>query len=303
MKKSTWLVMLMALTLAAGCSPDDAGTPAPVAATATPPAPTTPPEDCTPTATPPPFTFETPAVIIEPPVLIPTVTTTPPPVNLPEETLILFSPGPGSQLASPFTVAGFGGPSLDDVVHLRLLGEGGSVLAERDGYLLVLPGNPGRFYAEMNFSVDLVGEEGRLEVSMRSPLTGNLSHITTVDLVLLSTGLARVRTALAGPERLTLLSPPAESRIEGHRVLVSGVGWTQSSRPLSIEVRDINGTVLGSTQAEVVAPSVGQLGTFEAELTYDASYPQWGTIVVAETSATGIPGIIHLASVDVWLSP
>lgn len=304
MRKTTLLVTLLMLTLVAACSPGEASLPAaPSEPTATNAAPSHTPEQLAPSTTPPPFTLETPAVVIEPPVLIPTATTTPPPVNLPEETLILYSPGPGSHLTSPFTVAGFGGPSLDDIVHLRLLGTGGAVLAERDGYLLVLPGNPGRFYAETNFSIEMIAEEARLEVSMQSPITGNLAHVSTVDVVLLSTGLARVRTALAGPERLTLLSPPAESRIEGSRVLVQGVGWTQSPRPLTIELRDINGNVLGSTQVEVVAPSIGQLGTFEVELSFSSPYPQWATLIVAETSATDIPGIIHLASVDIWLSP
>lgn len=256
-----------------------------------------------PTTTPPPFNLETPAIVIEPPVLIPTITTTPPPVGLPDETLTIFSPGPGSQLTSPFTVSGFGGPSEDDVVYLRLIGEDGEILARRTGYLLVLTGNPGRFYTEMEFSVDLVAEEARLELSMNSPTTGNISHLTSVNVILLSTGLPLVRTAIRGPERLTLLSPPPESRVDGNRVLVSGVGWVESDRPLSIELRDIRGEVLGSTSATLLAPAVGELGTFEAELSYDVAYPQWGTIIVAETSANRIPGIIHLSSVDVWLSP
>jgi len=298
------LMFLSIVVSVSGCTAASDATPLPpVESTATRTSPRLTPDLIEPTATLPPFNLETPAIVIEPPVLIPTITATPPPVGLPDEQLTIFSPGPGSQLSSPFTVAGFGGPSMDDVVQVRLLGEQGEVLAHRTGYLLVLTGNPGRFYTELAFSVDQVAEEARLEISMNSPLTGTISHVASVDLILLSTGLPRIRTAMAGAERLTLLSPPGESRIEGDRVLVQGVGWVQSDQPLTIELRNIRGEVLGTTQAELIAPEIGQLGTFEAELSYAAPYPQWGTLVVAETSATSIPGIIHLSSVDVWLSP
>jgi len=298
------LLIPLLLFAISGCVRTPDASPLPSAtATSTPGAPLLSPTVDFPTPTPPPFNLETPAIVIEPPVLIPTITTTPPPVGLPDEVLTIFSPGPGSHLTSPFTVAGFGGPSEDDVVYLRLIGEDGETLASRTGYLLVLTGNPGRFYAEMEFSVDLVAEEARLELSMNSPTTGNTSHVTSVDVILLSTGLPLVRTAIRGPERLTLLSPPSESRIEGNRVLVSGVGWVESDRPLSIELRDIRGEVLASTSTTLLAPAIGELGTFEAELTFDVPYPQWGTIIVAETSASRIAGIIHLSSVDVWLAP
>ena len=256
-----------------------------------------------PTATTPPFTLETPGIVIEPPVLVPTITTTPPPIGLPDETLTIFSPGPGSQLTSPFTVAGYGGPSEDDVVYLRLLGESGEVLDQRTGYLLVLTGNPGRFYVDLGFGITMVAEEARLELSMNSAVTGNTIHVTSVDVILLSTGLPLIRRAQRGPERLTLVSPPAESRIEGNRVLVRGVGWVDSDRPLTIELRDLRGEVLASTTATMIAPALGELGTFEAELRFEVTYPQWGTIIVAETSDNRIPGVIHLAGVDVWLAP
>lgn len=256
------------------------------------------------TSTQAPLTSATPPIVIESAQLSPTATHPPPAIGLPPEQIKIFQPGPGSQITSPFQVAGWAGPSYKDRIQLRLLGEDGRVLAQDTAWLHVLPdvGNSGRFYREIPFDIPLVAEAARLEISAYDYQDGQLSHLSTLNLTLLSTGSALVHPAIVGAEKLAILSHRPETTIEGGRALVHGAGWVDSDLPLTIEVLDRFGEVLGSTQVNINAHAVGQLGTFQAEVSYQISFSQWGRIAVIEHSPD-IPGVIHFSSVKVWLKP
>lgn len=256
------------------------------------------------TSTQAPLTSATHPIIIESAQLSPTATHPPPVIGLPPEQIKIFQPGPGSQVTSPFQVAGWAGPSYKDRIQLRLLGEDGRVLAQDTAWLHVLPdvGNSGRFYRELPFDIPLVAEAARLEISAHDYQDGQLSHLATLNLTLLSAGRPLVHPAIVGAEKLTIFSHRPETTIEGGRVLVHGAGWVDSDLPLTIEVLDRFGKVLGSTQVNMNAPAIGQLGTFQAEVSYEISFSQWGRIAVIEHSPD-IPGMIHFSSVKVWLKP
>jgi hypothetical protein len=71
---------------------------------------------------------------------------------------------------------------------------------------------------------------------------------------------------------------------------------------LIVEVLDRGGNPIGSAEAVLESPEVGQLGAFEVVLNYQVSVAQPGRIVVYE-QAQGYSGIVHLASLDVKLEP
>jgi hypothetical protein len=303
-KRTAVLLYLSGLLLLAACSmPHETMTTPPPThpePTATSEATTTPIPEFSPT--PAPLTASTPAIVIEPSHAPVTPTQLPPVVAMPTEQLVILEPGPGSHVVSPFQVEGWGGPSHNDQVQVRLLGEDGRVLSEGKTHLLVLPGNAGRFYAEVPFDISLVAEAGWLEVSIYSPRDRQLSHLSTVDLTLLSIGHPHVYPALHGPEKLAIFSPSEEAVIEGGEVLVQGAGWVDADRPLRVDILDRNGETLGSNQVWIDAPAVGQLGTYEISVKYQVDFPQWGHIAVSEVS-NDIPGIVHYSSVEVWLRP
>ena len=72
--------------------------------------------------------------------------------------------------------------------------------------------------------------------------------------------------------------------------------------PLTVSVVDWYGDEVGTVQVRLDASEIGQLGTFDVEVSYEISIPQWGRIAVSEPS-TDIPGLIHYSSVQVWLEP
>ncbi len=253
-------------------------------------------------STPPPFNLSTPPIVLEPPDLGPSPTPGPPQVGLPLEALAILEPGPGSQVVSPVRIVGYGGPSYQGRVRLRLIGEDGGVIASWVTYLQALPGLAGRFYTEMPFGIPLVAEAARLEVSTYELRSGLLGHMTSVNLVLLTAGSPRLIPALRGAEKLAIFAPRDGALVRGGSVTVRGGGWLDSDVPLVVDVLDRNGTVLGTASASVNAPNVGQVGAFEVTVHYEATFGQWGRIAVHEP-ATGIPGTLHFNSIEVFVQP
>ncbi len=251
---------------------------------------------------PPPLTEATPAIIIEPSFPAPTPTSIPPSVGVPLDELSILLPGPGSMVNSPIQVKGYGGPSLNNRVQVRLIGEDGRILSKGYTFLYSYPGRPGLFYIKMPFESQLVAERAWLEVRSFDDLFGMLRHLTTVEVTILSTGSDRVYPAIHGAEKLTIFHPREEKVIAGGTVLIQGAGWVDQDVPLRIEILNRAGDMLGSGQVELDAPAVGQLGTFSVEITYETSYQQWARIGVYELHDE-IPDLVHYTSVGVWLGP
>jgi hypothetical protein len=305
------LVSLILLLAACNTLPDtstpaapDAGAPAVIHSPTVPPSPTV-EERPSPRSEndPAPLTEATPAILIETINDLFTPTPLPPVVSMPLAQVSIFNPGPGSFITSPIQVAGWGGPSYLDRVEIRLRGEDGRVLVAQKGFLLVLPGNAGRFYQTISFETDLVAEAGRLEVSIQSIRDRQLTHMASVDVTILSVGNPLVHPAIRGPEKLAIFYPRPEMIIEEGQVLVRGAGWVDSDTPLNVTILNNRGEPLGSAQVVLDAPAVGQLGTFEVVVPYKTSFPQWAHIVVSEPSTGSIPGPVHISSVEVWLRP
>ena len=251
---------------------------------------------------PPPLTEATPAIIIEPSFPSPTPTSLPLSVGVPLEELSILSPGPGSMVNSPIQVKGYGGPSLNNRVQARLIGEDGRLLSEGYTFLYSYPGRPGLFYIKMPFESELVAERAWLEVRSFDDLFGTLRHLMTVEVTILSTGSDRIYTTIHGAEKLTIFRPREENMIAGGSVLIQGAGWVDQDVPLRIEIINRAGDVLGSGQVELDAPAVGQLGTFSVEIPYQTTYQQWVRIGVYELHDE-VPGLVHYTSVRVWLVP
>ena len=122
-KSPVFFVILFLATTLVGCSAPTSPPPEPTSELPTPsPIPATLTATLDVSATPGPLTAATPAIVVESSQGAPTATDIPLAVSLPMELLRIYQPGPGSQVVSPFRVAGWGGPSYKDRVLMRLLG-------------------------------------------------------------------------------------------------------------------------------------------------------------------------------------
>jgi hypothetical protein len=223
-------------------------------------------------------------------------------VGVPLEQLALLKPGPGSLVRSPIQVEGFGGPSQNNRVQVRLYGEDGRLISQGYTFLYSYPGRPGQFFAQVPFDTPLVAETGWLEVRSFGDRYGLLRHLTKIQINLLSTGGDKIYPAIQGAEKITILSPREDSRVTGGTVELSGAAWIDAQVPLNIEMLDARGDVLAATSLTIEADGIGQLTTFNITLDYQIDYGQWARIGVYERHGD-IPGVIHYSSVQVWLEP
>lgn len=300
------IVALLALVvLSAGCTagrlPSPAVTRTPTGTASPSPTPSTTPS-ASPSPSPAPLTETTPAVILEPPSGHPSPTAVPPPANLPLESLALLEPGPGSHVTESFQILGYGGPSDNDRVTIRLLAKDGSLLAESRLLLLVYPGGAGRFLGNLSYQIDQVSMVGWLQAETQDRRLGVVSHITTRELVLLSIGEGRIIPSDHGPEQIFIMEPIAGDYIDRGTVVVRGLARREADVPLVVEIWDHTGQVLSSAEVFPTGQIPSRTTTFEARLELDLDAPQYGRVVVYERLPDGL-GIRHLNSLEVFLRP
>jgi hypothetical protein len=252
--------------------------------------------------TPAPIGQSTPAVVIEPPLPVPTSTPAPASVGVPQEELAIFLPGPGSQVISPIQVQGYGGPSQNNRVELRLIGEDGRVISRGYTFLYSYPGRPGLYYGQVPFDTTSLAELAWLQVRSYGDRYGLLKHLTTMPVTLLTSGSPRTERNLHGPEKITIFRPIDETNLKGPTVRIEGAAWLDEDRPLGVEILDLRGEVLAAGEAEVQAPSIGALGTFEVELEVTLPRSQWIRIGVFERGGAAVD-VVHYSSVQVWFIP
>jgi len=285
-------LVLAACAAPAAPAPTFAPTGAPPGATVTPGAVSTPTNL--------PLTNPTPAAILEEPEPTATFTPAPAPVNLPLERIALFSPGPGSQVTSPFEISGRAGPSFNERVHLRLLGEDGRLLAQRTTYLNTLRGYAGPFSTELTFDIPGVAEAGRLEISIDDRRTGRMAHLATLDLVLLAAGAPWIHPAAQGPEQLALLTPRDGAGVRGGRFAARGAGWTARGQGLTLALLDSDGDPLSIQPVALSPAGIAETGVFETEVAYQIPYEQYGRLALYELADDGV-SYLHYTSIEVYL--
>jgi hypothetical protein len=255
-----------------------------------------------PAATPGPVVDGTPSIVLEPPEFVASPTPTRISLNLPQERLIIEAPGPGSQVVSPVRIAGWGGPSAQGRIFIRLIGEQGQVIARTATFILAPEGSSGQFVVTVPFTLSGVAEAGLVELSFNEFGSGKLEHISTRPVVFLSVGPARVHTNTTTAEKLSLFSPRRDQVQRDGVVNVSGAAWLDEDLPLLVEILDREDNVIASTEVEVQSPVVGELGTFQTQLAYTVPYGQYGRLAVTERGLHP-PAVRHYTSVRVYLEP
>jgi hypothetical protein len=300
--KAPWahVVFVIAhLSLIVACTPalDTA-----VASSPPPPAPTgSPIPTVTPavTATFAPLTEATKPIVLAPSGDLVSPTVPPqPPVNLPDNPIALFEPGPGSQVVSPFRVVGRAGPSFQERVIVRLYGEQGQMLHEKTTVLFAFPGNAGRFVTILAFETEMVAEAGKIQIDTPDPRYGRLAHRFTEEVVLLANGPGKLRPGHQSPAQLTVLEPRQGEVVPNGGLIVKGGGWSYGGGPLLLQAWDHSGEVIDSAPLELSNGLKGAIGVFEAELQIQVSASGYGRLAVMEMDPeTGQPAYLNSTEV------
>lgn len=229
----------------------------------------------------------------------PTKTLTPAP-DLPPAGVQIMSPGPASKVVSPLEVYVNLRPGSRGNVIFELLGEDGRLLVRK-----IISVNPDRrlnVAADLEFEIPVVAEAGRLVVSSEDD-SGRVVVLSSVDLLLLSIGQNDITPGGARPETLIIREPTVSTLIQGGTLIISGIAQPAGEGQLTIELIADDGRRLINPRLVPLTPDPESSYTeYSIELPYNVEKTTWVLVVVSESSGR-IPGITHLSSVRVLLSP
>ena len=233
----------------------------------------------------------------------PTITPTP---TLPVAGVQINEPGPMSRVVSPLHVIANLRSLPSGTYHIEIWaeplhqGDGAQPLYKELQRLISNPIDWVFIDQGIEFELSRVSEFGQLRLGMYDTY-GRPVSINSVDLLLLSMGASEITPSEARTERIIIREPTPNQLIQGGKVIVSGLAKPSEDFML-VELVAVDGSIVGYRQVFVTPAADGSYVPYAIEVPYEVSTPTWVRLTVSESN-TRIPGIEHLTSVVVLVSP
>jgi len=219
----------------------------------------------------------------------------------PEEAILILEPGPGSRLTSPVHVAGIADPTFEQTLVVRIVLDEGTELAIQPVTIAADIGQRGTFEGDVPFAVS--GERNVLiQVYDQSARDGGIIHLASVGVILIPEGSQEIMLGAYQPEAIIIDQPTPGEVISGGVVHVEGFGLASFEQTLIVEVRDVEGNLVGSMPIIVNAPDWGIPGPFSADIPYVVAAEGPGRILVIDPLPV-FDGLGHISSVEITLAP
>lgn len=221
--------------------------------------------------------------------------------GIPYGRIQIISPGPLSKVTSPFNLKAFLVPGPSGVVKMELLGEDGRLLMREVRIYDTPPGVQVAVGLEVNYEISGVAETGRVQVSVEDEYKRTVA-LSSADVILMSLGEANLNPPGDLLEDIVIQEPTPYALIQGGTMRVSGVARTGLTQPLMIELQTSDGRIVGTRQVAVNSSPDSKFGTYMIDVPYTINTSTKVRLVVWE-KGEHIPGIAHLSSLEVLLSP
>lgn len=192
-------------------------------------------------------------------------------------------------------------PGDRGTVIVELFGEDSRLLVRK--VLSYTPGSRARIAVDLEFEIPVVAEAGRLVISTEDN-DSRVSALASVDLILLSLGNEEINPAGDQLESIIIREPSSNMLIQGGSLMVSGLAHPSGDSPLIIQLLKADGSPAGpSRMVDVTAlPDNSGYGMFTAEVPYTITRTTRVRLVIYERAGR-LPGITHLSSIEVLLTP
>jgi len=244
---------------------------------------------------------DTPAVPIPEPISIESPDETAIPTVDPFAAAIqIFAPGPMSKVSSPIDLRMYIAPRAAGLTFVELYGEDGRLMARN---VLRSYGDGGQFdkvLVELPFETNAAAEVGRLQISTQDEY-GMLQAVKSVHIMLLSVGDSIITNPEYLRESVALVEPPLLHYITGGEVIVQGSMQVFNELPVTFELVNRQGQVLGSRMVSV-GPADGEYYPVNINIAYQVSQYTPARLVVRQSDSR-IPGPYYLYSQQLFLSP
>ncbi len=237
----------------------------------------------------------------------PTRTPSPTPTpTIPPAGVQINSPGPMSRIASPLKLTAnlHSVPSGSYNVELWIepLQPGGDarLLFREVKRLISDPVEWIYLDQHIEFELDRVSEYGQLRISVQDSFGRSVS-INSVNLILLQLGQSSLTPPGLKTEPIVINEPTPNHLIQGGSLIVSGIALP-SEDYLHVQLVTADGRIVGSVDQAISPSPDGSYVPYTIEVPYSVEIPTWVRLQVFESNSR-IPGIDHLTSVQVLLSP
>jgi len=225
---------------------------------------------------------------------------TPPPA-IPEANIQIFKLGELSLVTSPIQVSLHLIARTVGIVRIELFGEDGRLLVRQLRDYKYVPWSASRIFESLEFEINGVAELSRLVISVEDQF-GRLTDVNSVNLILLSTGMAEFTPTSALWQRIIIQEPQPKALIQGGKLIVSGRTRPNSDKPLRVTLVTEDGRLIGQRLAGASITIPGDYGTFISEVPYTVSDLTFALLTVYEDGEL-ISDIAHLSTVEVILAP
>jgi hypothetical protein len=236
-----------------------------------------------------------------PEVIEPGPSGTPTELSPPEEAIMILEPASGSRVTSPLRLSGLADSTFEQTLVVQILWDDGMTVAYEPVMIQSELGQRGPFELELEF--DIVGERNAfIQVFEESARDGEITHLSSVGVLLSGSGPAEIRRAEPRPEQITIFEPSTAGRVAGGVANIRGYGWASFEQTLLVEVQDENGRIAGSRPITLESPDLGQPAHFFTQVPYQVSNEGPGRIIIRDISPA-FGGDVHRTSVEITLAP
>jgi len=222
---------------------------------------------------------------------------------IPNADILILKPGDYSMVVSPFRVGAYLEPDPNHLIDLRLVGEDGRTLEEKS--VQVFPYEGTTFVTMVSlieFEIDPgTIEAARLEISTTDEF-GRPKAMNSIELILLPEGDSLRNYAESLKEKVVIQYPLDYTVIQGDTLLLSGLVKARSEKPLSLELIDETGQIIGAGEAAVLLQGEDEYGLFATQVHYDITEPTWVRLVIRVPDAR-IPGTAYIKTRELLLYP
>jgi hypothetical protein len=220
----------------------------------------------------------------------------------PLDPIQIRSPGDGSEVASPIPLEIQLDPDEGSkILRIELRGEDGTLLVRKLIDMKIVKASGGNLVDPIDFEIPGESQNGLLIVQVEQTADLPLA-INSVDLVLLSSGLARIPPPSWQFKAIDIQQPAPG--IEGREgmITISGLTRLDATKPLKVQLIAQNGKIVGQRLAGVGASPDDVVRPFSTQVPYkvDQRTNAW-VVVFRDDGPNG--EITHLASLPIVLNP
>jgi hypothetical protein len=153
----------------------------------------------------------------------------------------------------------------------------------------------------MSFDIKTMGELGRLTLSTQDDY-GRVNAVNSVHLLLLAEGTSIINLPGDLRERCVIIQPAAGQPISGGVLTVAGKMRPFNNLPLTLELVDRDGNVIGTQMVAIPTTPDADGVAFRVDINYGISKAVWALLSVRQNDDR-IGGLMYLYSQEFFLNP